>query len=189
MSETEIQALEMELYEKTLRLHELKKQLPSRVVPDYSFSSLNGDVSLRELFAGKETLLAIHNMGQGCRYCTLWGDGMNGFLPHMEAHVAVVMLSKDDPETQQRFANSRQWRFRMVSHGGGVYAEEQSAQDGLDLGVAVGVLLAALGENHAVAGSGPLRHPRRARVGVDSRDFIEQTRQASGQKGRGERRA
>ena len=42
------------------------------------------------------------------------------------------MVSKDSPAIQREFANSRQWRFRMVSHGGGEYMAEQVAADGMD---------------------------------------------------------
>ena len=34
--------------------------------------------------------------------------------------------SKDPPLEQRRFANSRGWRFRIASHGGGEYLCEQS---------------------------------------------------------------
>ena len=126
----EIAELEMKLYEMTNRLNELKKQQRGNEVKNYSFRTLEGDVSLKDLFAGKDRLLMIHNMGQGCRFCTLWGDGFNGFLPHLESALSVVMVSKDDPETQQAFAGSRGWRFRMASHGGGDYIKEQSALAG-----------------------------------------------------------
>ena len=126
MSNEKIEQLERELYEKTLALHELKKNVPRVEVPDYTFQTLTGEVTLKQLFAGKDTLLAIHNMGQGCRYCMIWGDGLNGFLPHLESAVSVVMVSKDDPATQQRYANSRQWRFTMASHGGGDYIKQQT---------------------------------------------------------------
>jgi predicted dithiol-disulfide oxidoreductase (DUF899 family) len=69
-------------------------------------------------------------MGQACRYCTLWADGLNGFLPHLEDRFSVVLLSKDSPELQQRFAHSRGWRFRMASHGDGAYNLEQSVMPG-----------------------------------------------------------
>ena len=82
--------------------------------PAPRFETLDGERSLLDLFAGRDKLLAIHNMGQGCRYCTLWADGINPFLPHLEAAMSVVLLSKDPPETQRRFANSRGWRFRTA---------------------------------------------------------------------------
>lgn len=130
MSANRIIELEREIYEKTTELNRLKQSVPGRPVPDYEFDSLGGRVSLRELFAGRDTLLAIHNMGQGCRFCTLWGDGINPFLPHLESAMSVVLLSKDDPETQRRFANSRGWRFRTASHGGGDYIREQTVMKG-----------------------------------------------------------
>lgn len=121
----EIYALEREMEQMAQRLAKLRKEAAPVEVPDYTFQTLTGPVTLSSLFAGREILFAIHNMGQCCRYCTLWADGLNGFLPHLEDRFAVVLLSKDTPETQQRFAHSRGWRFRMASHGGGAYITEQ----------------------------------------------------------------
>ena len=122
----EIQRLEAELYERSLKLAALRKEAPLKEVKNYSLKDLGGDVTLLELFGDKKELLAIHNMGQGCRYCTLWADGFNGLVPHLEDRVALALFSKDPPELQRTFANSRGWRFRMVSHGGGDYIREQS---------------------------------------------------------------
>jgi len=131
MSE-EIAQIEKDIFDLTKKLHDLRAKQKSAEVTNYSFDTLNGKVTLQDLFAGKDKLLMIHNMGQGCRYCTLWGDGINGFVPHLESALSVVMVSKDSPEVQQRFANSRQWRMRMASHGGGAYQQEQVAGDGMD---------------------------------------------------------
>ena len=129
---TEIQQLETEILQKINQLAELRKAAASVPVKNYEFQTIDGTTSLRDLFAGKSTLFAIHNMGQGCRYCTLWADGLNGFLPHLESEFAVALLSKDPPEVQRAFANSRGWRFRMASHGGGEYIREQSVAEGED---------------------------------------------------------
>jgi predicted dithiol-disulfide oxidoreductase (DUF899 family) len=75
MSAEEITALEQEIYEKALRLQELRGAETGTEVENYRFDTLEGSVSLKDLFAGRDQLLAIHNMGQGCRYCTLWADG------------------------------------------------------------------------------------------------------------------
>lgn len=130
--QSEIQALEMQLYELTNKLNELRRNQSksSLEVPDYSFATTEGETSLSALFGQNERLLVVHNMGQACRYCTLWADGFNGFLPHLESEISVVLVSKDDPQTQRRFANSRGWRFRLASHGGGDYIREQSAMPG-----------------------------------------------------------
>ncbi len=127
---TEIVELEGQIYELTLKLHELQKSNSGEVVENYVFDTQAGQTNLLELFGEHERLLAIHNMGQACRYCTLWADGLNGFLPHLESTMAVVLVSKDSPDLQRTFANSRGWRFRLASHGGGDYAREQTVQEG-----------------------------------------------------------
>jgi len=133
MSETtnqKISAMEAKLYEMTLELNELRKLATSHEVPNYQFSTLAGPSSLLELFADKDKLLVIHNMGQSCRYCTLWGDGFNGLVDHLESVMSVVLVSKDTPQLQREFANSRVWRFRLASHAGGKYISEQTVMDG-----------------------------------------------------------
>ncbi|HQY88336.1 MAG TPA: DUF899 family protein [Tepidisphaeraceae bacterium] len=123
---SEIEQLELEIQQKITRLNALLKAATPTPVKNYEFKTLDGTTSILQLFGDKTTLFAIHNMGQGCRYCTIWADGLNAFLPHLENEFAVVLLSKDSPETQRTFANSRGWRFRMASHGGGDYIREQS---------------------------------------------------------------
>ncbi len=132
MAGTEIADLERQIYELTTQLNELRKASSGDPVRNYGFETLDGQTSLLDLFGESEKLLAIHNMGQGCRYCTLWGDGFNGFLPHLESALSVVLLSKDPPEVQRQFANARGWRFRLASHGGGDYIKEQSVIEGMD---------------------------------------------------------
>ena len=126
----EISKIEKQLFELTMKLNELRKTNTGNEVRNYTFTTLDGDVSLLDLFGEHDRLLVIHNMGQGCRYCTLWADGLNGFLPHLESAMSVVLVSKDAPEAQRRFANSRSWRFRLASHGGGPYIQEQTVMDG-----------------------------------------------------------
>ena len=126
----EIRALENEIYEMSKKLAALRKAAEPEEVPDFTFQTLTGPVKLSSLFAGKEVLFVIHNMGQACRYCTLWADGLNAFLPHLEDRFSVVLLSKDSPEIQQRFAHSRGWRFRMASHAGSTYPADQTVTPG-----------------------------------------------------------
>ena len=130
MELSEAEKLEFELYEKAQQLAALRRQEPGVEVEDYTFSTSEGETTLSALFGGRERLLAIHNMGQGCRYCTLWADGLNGLLPHLEDSFSVVLLSKDPPEIQRRMANHRGWRFRTASHGGGRYMTEQTVMQG-----------------------------------------------------------
>lgn len=126
----EIQQTEQQINELIKKLNALRRKHRGDSVHNYTFNTLDGEVPLLDLFADHQRLLLIHNMGQGCRYCTLWADGFNGLLPHLEAAMSVVLVSKDAPDVQRQFANSRNWRFRLASHGGGDYIREQSVLPG-----------------------------------------------------------
>lgn len=127
---TELQQAEKELFELTQKVARLRRDSKLEKVKNYTLKTLKGETTLLDLFGDKETLFVIHNMGQACRYCTLWADGFNGFVPHLESEFAFALVSKDDPQTQRRFANSRGWRFQMASHGGGDYIKEQTVLAG-----------------------------------------------------------
>jgi len=112
-------------------IRELQAQIEPEAVEDYTLRSLSGPVQLSELFGDKDDLIVLHNMGSGCAYCTLWADGFNGELPHLEDRAAFVLTSPESPAKQKEFADSRGWNFRMISHEGsnfaadmGFYAEE-----------------------------------------------------------------
>jgi len=129
---SEIVDIERQIYELTLKLNELRGQSEGSEVRNYSFETLNGTTTLLDLFGKQDRLLLVHNMGQGCRYCTLWADGLNGFVPHLESTMSLALVSKDAPEIQRNFANSRGWRFNLASHGGGDYIREQTVMEGSD---------------------------------------------------------
>ena len=132
MTNAGIIELEQRIGELIAELNAARKANPGVPVRNYTFATLDGTVTLHDLFAGKDRLLMIHNMGQGCRYCTLWADGFNGLLVHLESVFSVVLVSRDPPETQRRLANARGWRYRLASHAGGDYIREQSVFDGQD---------------------------------------------------------
>ncbi len=127
---TDAEKLEFEIMEKAQQLAALRRAEADSEVADYAFQTPDGETRLSALFAGRERLLVIHNMGQGCRYCTPWADGINGVLHHLEDAMALALVSKDPPELQRRLALDRGWRFRMASHGGGAYMAEQCAMGG-----------------------------------------------------------
>jgi predicted dithiol-disulfide oxidoreductase (DUF899 family) len=129
---SKIAEIERQIYELNMELNQLRRDNEGTEVKNYSFETLDGSVSLLELFGNKDKLLVIHNMGQGCRYCTLWADGLNGFVPHLESTLSLVLVSKDAPGVQRSLANSRGWRFLLASHGGGDYIREQTVMEGSD---------------------------------------------------------
>src|SRR5262249_32716585 len=63
----------------------------------------------------------------------------NGFLPHIESRAAFVLASPDDPDKQDKFKASRDWRFRMVSYGKSTFAADMGyrGEDGHHPGVSV----------------------------------------------------
>ena len=114
-----ISKLEKQLFALKKKLAAARHKTGQGLVEDCKLSNSDGStVRLSELFANKNELIVIFNMGSECPYCTLWGDGFNGMLAHLENRAAVVVVSPDDPETQRKFARSRGWKFRMVSHQG-----------------------------------------------------------------------
>ena len=129
MSREQIQELEQQIFELCGKLQELQKSVDPIEVPNYRFETEFGPTTMLDLFGNHDKLLLIHNMGQACRYCTLWADGFNGFVAHLESALSLVLVSKDSPEVQRRFANSRGWKYRLASHGGGPYMKEQAAMD------------------------------------------------------------
>ena len=98
-------------------------------VEDYRFQTLDGEVTLSELFGDGKDLIVIHNMGQSCTYCTLWADGFIGLAPHLTSRAAFVISSPDDPESQRDCAQSRGWPFRMVSLRGTRFAQDMGFAD------------------------------------------------------------
>jgi len=115
----EISKLEMERMTLVGKIAELRRSRPTEPVGDYTLHSSTGDsVTLADLFGEKQDLLVIHNMGTGCSYCTLWADGFNGFVPHLENRAAFVVVSPDPPAKQKRFAEGRGWTFQMASAEG-----------------------------------------------------------------------
>lgn len=72
-------------------------------------------VTLRELFAGKQDLLVIHNMGKRCVYCTLWADELSGIAHHVMDRCGLVLTTPDDPVVAGEFARGRKWNFPVAS--------------------------------------------------------------------------
>jgi predicted dithiol-disulfide oxidoreductase (DUF899 family) len=120
-------------------MHALQAQVEPEPVEDYVFDTPDGQVALSELFGDKADLFIIHNMGKTCPACTMWADGFNGVLAHLENRAAFVVTTPDDPKTQAAFAQSRGWRFRMASHANSSFAVDMGyrSEKGFQPGVSV----------------------------------------------------
>jgi predicted dithiol-disulfide oxidoreductase (DUF899 family) len=112
------------------KLRATQSAIEPEAIDDYVFPRAGGgSTRLSELFGDKDTLIAIHNMGSGCPYCTLWADGFNGVYDHLHNRAAFVLSSPDAPEQQQRFASGRGWRFPMVSCQGTTFPQDMGYWD------------------------------------------------------------
>lgn len=112
-------ALFHEIAAKQDELNKLLQSAPLLGVADYVFKRGDGSpVRLSELFGNRDELIWIHNMGEGCNYCMLWADGLNGLVQHIERRCALVLGSPDEPALMQAYADSRCWHFELASvHG------------------------------------------------------------------------
>lgn len=110
-----VQELETRYMEAAQALEAARQALPLEPVPDFQLETPEGPRRLSELFDGRDDLLLIHNMGRSCAYCTLWADGLNGYLPMLSERAAVLLVSPDSVGKMQETAAERGWRFRLAS--------------------------------------------------------------------------
>jgi len=122
------------------KMRETLATVEPQKVEDYAFDTVDGDVRLSELFGDHDDLIVIHNMGVACSYCTMWADGYNGIHQHVISRAGFVVSSPDRPAVQKKFAESRGWKFPMVSHAQSSFAADMgyvSATGGWLPGVSV----------------------------------------------------
>lgn len=101
------------------------RSTPVIISKDYEFE-VNGvqGATLASLFADKNDLIVIHNMGRGCKYCTLWADGLNGLLPHLTSRSSIVLMNGDSHDQQADIAQRRNWNFTMVRDADAVFTKD-----------------------------------------------------------------
>lgn len=125
-----IRKLEARLVRQHQKLGELKRRRPPEPVANYTLAGPTGPVKLSALFGSHKDLIVVHNMGRRCPYCTMWADGYNGLRPHLENRAAFAVVSPDSLKVQQAFAQSRGWKFRMLSGKDSAFAADMGFMDG-----------------------------------------------------------
>jgi predicted dithiol-disulfide oxidoreductase (DUF899 family) len=123
----------VELESKILKLEQellaLRSQADVSAVGSYIFNDENGEINLIDLFDGRRDLMVVHNMGAACSYCTAYADGFNGVLEHILNRTSFVVSSPDLPQEQLRFAQSRDWKFKMVSTNKTTFEHDMGFED------------------------------------------------------------
>ena len=114
-STEKLAALRSKILELRSEMRDVQAHIEPDPVADHTFETITGKVQLSELFGTHKDLFVVHNMGASCSYCTLWADGYNGLVPHIESRAAFVVVSPDKPAAQAAFAKKRGWGFRLVS--------------------------------------------------------------------------
>jgi predicted dithiol-disulfide oxidoreductase (DUF899 family) len=87
----------------------------------YVFDSLEGKVTLAELFGSKSQLLVYHFMfgpgwKDGCPHCSFWADHYDSVNFHIgQRDTAFVVVSRAPLSEIEPFKKRMGWRFRWVS--------------------------------------------------------------------------
>lgn len=121
----ELLAEEKRLTRQSDALNAKRRALPwVKVEKDYQFQTMNGRVSLKDLFAGKSQLVVQHFMlgpgwGEGCPSCSYMADHTDGMLPHLAARdVTFLAVSRAPLAEIEAFKQRMDWNFEWVSSHG-----------------------------------------------------------------------
>jgi predicted dithiol-disulfide oxidoreductase (DUF899 family) len=99
----------------------------------YQFETNQGSRDLTELFGGRSQLLVYHfmlgpNTPEGCPGCTLFADGFDGAIIHLEHHdVTFLAASRAPLETLNAYKRRMGWGFPWVSSQGSDFNRDFSA--------------------------------------------------------------
>lgn len=136
---TDVSSLDSEIFrqeacvrEELQKLFRLRRQRQVTEVKNYELQVLTGSVSLAELFDEKKELVVVHNAGMNCSDSTLWADGLNGVVKHVEDRAAFVLINNDKPEDQYVFSKKRGWTFKIASARGTTLSDELGFYDAVE---------------------------------------------------------
>jgi predicted dithiol-disulfide oxidoreductase (DUF899 family) len=106
-------------------LNRERRELPwVRVDKQYVFEGPEGKETLADLFAGRRQLIIQHFMfdpswDAGCKSCSFWADGYNGFFVHLQQRDATfVAVSLAPLEKLNAYKQHMGWEFKWVSSEG-----------------------------------------------------------------------
>ena len=135
MEKDEFQAKYKEIYEKLQSTRKelvelIKKGTEKEKIDNHSLINSEGKkVTLIELFADKDELLLVHNMGESCPYCHLWAHGLNGLVNHIKNRVNFFVVSPDNYAIQNKIKIERGYSFDMLSAEGSAFTKELNFYD------------------------------------------------------------
>lgn len=110
-----------------------RRRLPMvRVEKEYVFAAPEGNVNLRDLFAGRRQLLLYHFMfapgvhgwpAAGCPGCSMFVDNIGQFTPtHLQARdISLALVSRAPLANIQAYRRRMSWPHRWVSSEGNTF--------------------------------------------------------------------
>ena len=116
-------------------------QHPNKRIDDYTLRGNDGrNVKLSEIIGTRDHLIVLHNMGETCPSCLIYGSEFNGALKHIEARAAFCAVGPDDSATQKAYVERNGWEFNLYSGKEtsfikdlGFEDEEGNAQPGISI--------------------------------------------------------
>ena len=120
----ELLAHEKELTKQHDRVAAERRRLPMvRIEKDYRFEGAAGEVSLRDLFAGRTQLIVYHFMfdpswDQGCPGCTGFVDALGDLSMLAERNTNFVLISRAPFAKLAAYKKQRHWDREWVSSFG-----------------------------------------------------------------------
>jgi predicted dithiol-disulfide oxidoreductase (DUF899 family) len=143
----ELRQAEVALMRQREEVAALRRRLPPGTpVRDYEFSEgprrlADGDdpvttVRLSELFGAPDRALIVQHVMYGkaqetpCPMCTLWVDGLNAVVRHIERNADFVIASAAGPTALRAHARARSWKdVRLLSCGDNTFQYDFCAED------------------------------------------------------------
>jgi predicted dithiol-disulfide oxidoreductase (DUF899 family) len=139
---------EIALKDQGERVAELRRRLPgdTRVGTDYVFEEGPRDLSagdepvversLTDLFEDPSRPLVLMQFMLGgkqenpCPMCTMWADGYDGVVPHLEQNMAFALVVAGDLAAIRRHARARGWKnVRLLSSQGTSFKRDFGMED------------------------------------------------------------
>ncbi len=113
-----------------------RRDLPAggKLMEDYVFAGVAGDIRFTELFAPGKDSLIVYNMmfaagADPCPMCTALVDGLNGNAVHVEQRVNLAIVAAAPIEQLTAYADERGWNnLRLLSSHNNSYNRDFHAE-------------------------------------------------------------
>jgi len=136
-------AAEVELMQARERVAEMRRKLPAEPVDDYELTVTRAGSTeppeskrLSELFTAPDRTLVLMQFMLGeaqtapCPMCSMWADGYNGVVSHLEQRVDFGIVAAADATELRNLAESRGWdNLMLVSSAGTSLKTDLGMQD------------------------------------------------------------